>query len=611
MKTIGIKLADGTFYPILEEGAPKRRILDLTTATDNQTKVQVDLYRSESGTMADAEYVDTLEVSKLNPHSVDETELHLSVGLDENNELSAEVVDPETGRKSETQVKLITRTAEERQAPADFSVSKPAIEEPQAEETAIDDSMFDEPTVTDVSSEFLDEPSTDAEAFDTSTLEETPSFDEPTVEATEFEEKMFDDIPDSTQSTEQTESPVQEDSKLDEPFSFDDIPDFDETPLESSVSEEPTKSVSDDFELPDFDETPLEPSVSEEPTKSASDDFELPDFDETPLEPSVSKDSEEIPESSEMPDFSDIDFDNADSDTTKSSDLNLDDNFSFDTPETKSESDNIFDLPDFDDLEKSSTNSSASTDTDFDDLFNDSPSDTAASSSPLDFSGLYDKETINGEHATVYSNYDDDDEEEKKSKLPVILCILCALICIIATILILFVIPSKYNLIKKTSESKETTKIEKTEKEIKIQPKTPAPVVEQPAQKNEETTIQIPVPEQPKPVEEKKPEPPAAEVVAPQAQENKIVIIPEEAVEKTVPVVKDAPVEKKSIPEASVKKNTNTKDVKYTIKWGDTLWDISDSYYKTPWKYLRIADYNQIRNPDIIISGTDILLPAE
>ena len=88
MKTIGIKLADGTFYPILEEGTSKKRMLDLTTAKDNQTKVQIDLYRSEDGSMEDAEYVDTLEITKLNPHPNGEPELHLSVGLDDEGHLS-------------------------------------------------------------------------------------------------------------------------------------------------------------------------------------------------------------------------------------------------------------------------------------------------------------------------------------------------------------------------------------------------------------------------------------------------------------------------------------------------------------------------------------------
>ena len=97
MKTIGIKLADGSFYPILQEGTVKTYQLDLTTVKDGQTKVQIDLYRSATGTMDDAEYVDTLEVTNLVPHPNGEVELHLSVGLNENNELDAKVVDEETG----------------------------------------------------------------------------------------------------------------------------------------------------------------------------------------------------------------------------------------------------------------------------------------------------------------------------------------------------------------------------------------------------------------------------------------------------------------------------------------------------------------------------------
>ena len=52
-------------------------------------------------------------------------------------------------------------------------------------------------------------------------------------------------------------------------------------------------------------------------------------------------------------------------------------------------------------------------------------------------------------------------------------------------------------------------------------------------------------------------------------------------------------------------------DIHYKIVWGDTLWDISNAYYKTPWKYKRIANYNGIKNPDHIISGNWILIPAE
>jgi hypothetical protein len=47
----------------------------------------------------------------------------------------------------------------------------------------------------------------------------------------------------------------------------------------------------------------------------------------------------------------------------------------------------------------------------------------------------------------------------------------------------------------------------------------------------------------------------------------------------------------------------------YRIRWGDTLWDISEAFYRNPWLYPRIARFNNIRNPDLIISGTTIRIP--
>jgi outer membrane biosynthesis protein TonB len=47
----------------------------------------------------------------------------------------------------------------------------------------------------------------------------------------------------------------------------------------------------------------------------------------------------------------------------------------------------------------------------------------------------------------------------------------------------------------------------------------------------------------------------------------------------------------------------------YKIRWGDTLWDIAEAFYRNPWLYPRIARFNNIRNPDLIISGTTIRIP--
>lgn len=64
--------------------------------------------------------------------------------------------------------------------------------------------------------------------------------------------------------------------------------------------------------------------------------------------------------------------------------------------------------------------------------------------------------------------------------------------------------------------------------------------------------------------------------------------------------------------EAQKKSNVNSNGaVRYKVKWGDTLWDLSETYYKTPWLYKKIADYNKIKNPNLIIAGTYIDIPPK
>jgi nucleoid-associated protein YgaU len=51
--------------------------------------------------------------------------------------------------------------------------------------------------------------------------------------------------------------------------------------------------------------------------------------------------------------------------------------------------------------------------------------------------------------------------------------------------------------------------------------------------------------------------------------------------------------------------------VDYRIRWGDTLWDIAEAFYRDPWLYPRIARHNNIRNPNLIISGRTIRIPPK
>ena len=564
MKSIGIRQADGSFYPILEEGQTSKKTLGLTTAKDNQTRVIVDMYRSADGNMAEAEYVDSLQIDNLVEHPNGSAEIRLNIGLDENGKLTAELIDPETGATSNANVTLVSRTLEERlgtssddtgafasgavagtaAAVAGGGLLKAAMEKESSEEVAAEETTeisegeesFDLPADETVSETASDDSVFELPDFDTNVS--MPSFDDgdKNDEVSEKnDEETVSDEPAEESVEESVSLEMPEEAASDETVAFD-LPDISES--------EPVVEETADFDLPDFENGTVSSEVTTEDT------FDLPDFDTTPTK------TEET-------------IENTESEPAVSSG----DDFNFDFPEPASDSTDVgFDLPavGFDPAETSdelSNNDDIFGDSSFLDDIPDEPApDSTAEmmkhSSALQFDGLYDKETIEG------SSSDFDDEEEdvsKKTKVPVIICIICAIICIIATLLILFVVPSKYNLLNKySSEKAEETAVET--------------VIEEPA----------PIPE---PEPEPKPEP---EIV--EAKEDEIVVVEEP--EKVVP---EPPKEPEIKPE----------DITYKIKWGDTLWDIADAYYKNPWNYKKIARYNGIRNPDYIISGTYIKIPAK
>jgi nucleoid-associated protein YgaU len=111
--TIGIKIADGSYYPVLEEGFTGRKKLVLTTVKDNQTKVQIDLYRGNGGTLDKAQYIGSLIIESINPAPKGKPDVELLLGLDTNGELSAEASDRSTGESQSFSISLTTLSAEE------------------------------------------------------------------------------------------------------------------------------------------------------------------------------------------------------------------------------------------------------------------------------------------------------------------------------------------------------------------------------------------------------------------------------------------------------------------------------------------------------------------
>lgn len=451
MKTIGIKLADGSFYPILEDNTPSEKKLELTTAHNNQTKVMVDLYRSATCSMDDAEYVDSLQIENLVARPNGEADIKFTISLDEDNQLSAKIVDSETGNESNTTITLVSRTLEERLVTDEYGIN--------------------------------DSNSNKASAVAAGAVAAGGLL----AAAAAMREKVKDE-------TEVEEEPVVE--NVDDGVPFGDETLVEEAAVEESVSNEEISA----------DETIIDETFADE---ALADD-------------TITEDNSGLP---------DMDFDIPD-DTTET-----------ETPEMP---DDFFNT---DDLDNTEERQETMKDPTFDSV--------SPAAGGLNFDGLYDEETERGTPAENGA-----DEVKKKTKVPVIICIICAIICIIATLLILFIIPSKYNLI---------TKKHAKEAGITVAIEEPAPEAE--------------------PVPEPEPEP-----VVPEAKEDEIIIIEkaEEVVPAQPPVAEEKP-----------------KNITYKIKWGDTLWDIADTYYKNPWKYKYIARYNGIKNPDYIISGTKIVIPAE
>ena len=564
-KTIGIKLADGTFYPILEEGKSEKKVLDLTTVNDNQTTVQVDLYRSDTSSMDDAEYVDTLKIDNLVAHPNGEATLSMDIGIDENDKLTAQIKDPESGGHSDVAVSLINLPESERNKPVDFNISPAAaagggLLAAAAAVGAVGDEPAAEPAEPPAEAPAADEADVPA---DVPAVDETPA---ETPAAAPADDDMFmDDLSSLDLPPESAELPAESDGGdtasteemhtiLDEPFSFDSLDIPDDLGTSAPADDAPAADVpaSDDIPAADpeitFDTTSLD--LDDTAGKDAPIDFDLSSLD---LDAPAETPAAAAPADTDF-DLSSLDLD-APAETPAadtSLDLDFPDFSGKDTAAAAAIASDDLDMPDFDSTPDNRSSKSTS---------------AGFSSSPLDFSDLYDKETVQGMTGV-------DEKAEKATRKHVIICIICAIICIIATILILFVIPSPVNLLNGKSGKGKKAEPAAVEKEAETPPPAPAPAPAAPA------APKVPAPAAPLP--------PAG----PDARENEIVISP------TPKVAPRPPVQQKS------------QNITHKIKWGDTLWDLADAYYKNPWKYKAIARYNGIKNPDYIISGTTIIIPA-
>ena len=108
---IGIKIANGEFYPIVQENSSVKKRLVLTTVYDNQISVQIDLYRNSSQVMAGAQYIGSLVVDNIGNKPKGEPSIEMVISSSENGDIIADAVLLDRGSKGEHQVLSVSLKA--------------------------------------------------------------------------------------------------------------------------------------------------------------------------------------------------------------------------------------------------------------------------------------------------------------------------------------------------------------------------------------------------------------------------------------------------------------------------------------------------------------------
>ncbi|AGT44695.1 LysM domain-containing protein [Treponema pedis str. T A4] len=222
-------------------------------------------------------------------------------------------------------------------------------------------------------------------------------------------------------------------------------------------------------------------------------------------------------------------------------------------------------------------------------------------------------EDLNGEDIIIpesetdYSVFEETEKTEEikeKKKFPLWVIILLIILCIGALVFAILLLTKKIPFMDKNKLASSNTVAESTEtvKKTDMNSTTSVPPKEDTSEKAAAEA------------KRKAEEEAAAAEAKRKAEEEAAAMEAKRKAEESAAAEAKRQAEKEA-QEAAKKQKTPTVNadgsVRYKIKWGDTLWDLSESFYKTPWLYKKIANHNKIKNPNLIISGTYIDIPPK
>ena len=236
---IGIKIADGSYFPIMEEGSSKRKRLVLTTVNDNQESVQIDLYKGNGEELSDAVYVGSLLIENIAQAPKESSEIELKLGFDNDGTLNAEAGDPGSGQYESLSISMETLGESSMYDTPEFSLDD------EMEDLQIDDVDMDL-SLDELS---LDDELEDIQLDDFDSLEEEiPVPDSLVPELVEGDNEL-EDFQIDTLENDDLDLDSEDLSLDDEDFDFDDMEE--EMPVPALVEGE-----AEDFEM-EFDNSEL------------------------------------------------------------------------------------------------------------------------------------------------------------------------------------------------------------------------------------------------------------------------------------------------------------------------------------------------------------------
>lgn len=191
--TIGIKIADGSYFPVLEEGNTKRKRLILTTVNDDQESVQIDLYKGEGSQLHNAVYVGSLLIENIEQGPKESSEIELKIGFDKDGNLNAEAVDLASGQIESLSVSLASLGESSMYDIPEFSLDDDDLAIPELDEVNINNLDLDDLDFGDISEgesaeelEAFSDEDIDVDSFMADSLDEYLE-EEPLISETETE----------------------------------------------------------------------------------------------------------------------------------------------------------------------------------------------------------------------------------------------------------------------------------------------------------------------------------------------------------------------------------------------------------------------------------------